>query len=135
MRAHALILAAAVALGAFVTRAPRVADAADASPPAAAGEKQKDEYQQKAEDELAQLEQQLAELDRRIDAARGEAKAQLQRALDDLRKKRAVVRQRLDALRSSGEAAWRELREGIDSALEQLRKGLDEMQEEAPVET
>jgi chromosome segregation ATPase len=122
MRRHVLLVAVAAVLSGLV--------------PAGAGAAERPEqFRQKVEDELAVLERRLEELDRRIDAARGEAKARLERALEELRKKRTVVRRQLEELEASGRAAWQELREGIEAALEELRKGLEAVREEVPVET
>jgi chromosome segregation ATPase len=130
MRVRAVKVRAVIA-GLVMLAGPGGAGTVHAADPAPA----KEDYERQVEDELGKLDEQLDELDKRLDAARGEARAKLERMLEDLRKKRAMVRRKLDALRAGGEAAWNELRNALENALREFRRALEKAEDEAPVET
>lgn len=124
MKPRAVILAAALALWG---PGGRVGLADDPGRETAQG---RDDFQQKAQEELDKLEQQFEQLEGKLDAARGEARKRLERSLEELRKQRDVVRRRLEELKASGEGAWQDLRHRLERALEDLRKSLEKTKEE-----
>jgi hypothetical protein len=123
MKPHMLILAATLtgwAPGGQALGADPVPEAVGA----------RDDFQRRAEQELGKLEQKLDALERKLGAARGEARKRLQRSLEELRKQEGIARRRLEQLRSSGQATWKDLRERVERALEEFRKRLERTEED-----
>jgi chromosome segregation ATPase len=87
---------------------------------------QRRQYEQAAEQALADLEREIRALEERLDSMRAEAGARLERGLAELRRKRRIVRRRLAQLRAHAGAAWKDFRSGLDAALEELRRALED---------
>jgi chromosome segregation ATPase len=124
MKPRAVLLAAALTLWGVGGQAVL---AGGLDPETAQGQ---DDFQEKAQGELDKLEQQLDELAGKLDAARGEVRERLARSLEELRKKRDLVRRRLEELKESGGQAAQDLRDRLERALEDLRKGLEKTKDE-----
>ena len=81
---------------------------------------QKEVFQRKAQEELVVLQGQILRLREKIAKASESTRADLQKSLNELEKKKEGVREKLDELKSTGGAKWHELREGLHTALNEL---------------
>ncbi|MDH5739310.1 MAG: hypothetical protein OEY77_03180, partial [Nitrospira sp.] len=81
---------------------------------------QKEVFQRKAQEELVVLQGQILGLRETIGKASESTRADLQKSLNELEKKKEGVREKLDELKSTGDAKWHELREGLYTALNEL---------------
>jgi F0F1-type ATP synthase membrane subunit b/b' len=88
-------------------------------------EQQKAEYQKKIESELTDLGNRIGQLKERAESASGDALAQLQSKMADLREKQKAAENRLGQFKSSTEQTWNEMKEGLDRAVGDLKKAYD----------
>lgn len=82
----------------------------------------KDTYERKM---LAQLAEWRAEIDSwtaKADQAGADAKLEFNRRMDDLQAKQAAAWAKLRDLRGAGDAAWEELKAGVDRAFHEMRE-------------
>lgn len=86
---------------------------------------QKVEYQQKVEQELAELRLKIASLREKAHGATGESLRMLQDKLEALRERQAVAEKKLGELRASTSQAWHEMREGLEKAVSEVKKAYD----------
>ncbi len=83
---------------------------------------QKEAFQRKVQDELVVLQRQILGLREKIAKSSESTRADLQKSLNELEKKKEGVRKKLDELKSTGDAKWHELQEGLHTALNELRQ-------------
>lgn len=83
---------------------------------------QKEAFQRKAQEELVAIQEQILGLREKIAKASEFTRADLQKSLNELEKKKDGVREKLDELKSTGDAKWHELREGMHTALNELKQ-------------
>jgi flagellar motility protein MotE (MotC chaperone) len=82
---------------------------------------QKDTFQRKAQEELAAIQRQIIGLREKIAKASESTRADFQKSLNELEKKKDVVKERLDELKGATGAKWHEVREGMSNALNELK--------------
>jgi hypothetical protein len=78
-------------------------------------------YQEKTEAHLKGLGAQIRLLEAKAAQAKPELQIEYQRQVEALRAKQRMVQGRLDEYQQSGEAAWEELRAGVDMAVRELQ--------------
>ncbi len=83
------------------------------------------EWELEMKQELDELDDQMAKLSRRIDAAQGEAKEKLQKEWKDLEPQRERAQQRLNELKDASGEAWIEIRKSARAAFDELRDGVN----------
>jgi len=86
---------------------------------------QKEEYQKKAEAELADLGKRIGELKDKAAEAKGDALTALEARIAELKGKQKAAEDRLKDLRASSAQAWQDMKTGLDGALNELRKTYD----------
>ncbi len=99
------------------------------TPPRTAGSRrphQRTDYVGQAKSELNQLDQHINDLKAKADKAQGNAKAELNAEIDQLRKKEAAARQRIAQIEAASEDSWESLQAGADAALNDLQKAYDQ---------
>lgn len=84
--------------------------------------RQKEAFQKNVQEELDELQAQIARLRTRTDQASAETRAKAQHAIDDLEKKKEEARRQLEELKSAGASAWADLRSRMNAAMEDLRR-------------
>ena len=91
-----------------------------------------DYSQEKKEEIMNSLEENLAELDKQMEAMKEKGKSLADDARQkwnerksDLEAQRAALRKRMDELKDSSGEAWKELREGANSAWKELKTAFD----------
>ena len=93
---------------------------------------QKEAFQRKAQDELVVLQRQILGLREKIAKSSESTRADLQKSLNELEKKKEGVREKLDELKSTGDAKWHELREGLHTALNELTQSYRKVRSHLP---
>ena len=66
----------------------------------------------------------IAELQKKTSAASMEAREEMQKAIQDLEKKKDEARRKLDEVNESTTSAWSTLKDGMAIAVEDLKKTL-----------
>ncbi len=82
----------------------------------------RDAYVEKLKARLDEWNAEMSRLEAKAREARADAKIDYQRALADMAQQRERLREQLDDMRSSGEAAWQELRRGAESAMDEMTR-------------
>lgn len=90
----------------------------------------RDEWVETAKTKLDEWNAELDRLEEKARGAKREREAQYQRAIADLERKRADVREKLAEIQEAGDSAWDELKEGARESLrvlsEAFRAALEE---------
>ena len=89
----------------------------------------KDEYAQKLQGVVDEVNVKLAELKTRAEKAGAEAKTQLQPQIDDLRRRGQEVQKQLDKVKDATPAVWDEIKTGAYKALEELQDAWEKVNE------
>jgi len=76
----------------------------------------KEAYQKKLEAQLKEWDRQLDQLMAKAKKAGAEARTKVEDELANLKNQRAAVQKKLDELRNRGEDAWEELTDGVEKA-------------------
>ena len=90
-------------------------------------QQQKKEYQEQIEAKIKGYDQNLDELKVKAKGVKGEAKAEFNRQMDELRKKKEEASQKLKEMQSATGKAWEDLKSGVETALEDLEKTFKQM--------
>jgi len=84
----------------------------------------KEVYQKKVEAQLEEWDAQLAQLTAKARQAKADARRNVQGEINSLQAQRAALQNKLAALRNRGEAAWEDLKDGVEKAGEDIRDAL-----------
>ena len=87
---------------------------------------QRSDYLSRADSQLNQLNRHINDLKAKADRAQGNAKAELNAEIDQLRKKQAAAHQHIAQVEAASEDSWQSLQAGADAALNDLQKAYDE---------
>lgn len=93
---------------------------------------QKEAFEKTVQVELNELQPKIAELQKRTSAASAEARKDLQKAIQDLEKKRDEARRKLEAVNESSSSAWSLFKDGMTAAVEDLKKSYQEAVSKLP---
>ena len=85
----------------------------------------REDYIEKAKNQLDALNNKMDKLEAKADRLSGDAKAEIRQELDDLRASRAKVEEKLHELRSAGDAAWDDVKIGLEMAWKSLSESVD----------
>lgn len=83
---------------------------------------QKEAFQKVIHVELNEMQVKIAVLQKKTSAASVEARAEMQKAIQDLEKKKDEARRKLDDMNESTTSAWSKLKDGMTIAVEDLKK-------------
>jgi recombinational DNA repair ATPase RecF len=86
---------------------------------------QRDAYVEKMKARLDEWNAELARLEARTREARADARADYQRALDDMERQRERAREQIRQMQQASEAGWQELRKGSEAAVAEMNKAWD----------
>ena len=95
-------------------------------------DQQKAAFQRKAQDELAALQQQIVALRGKVVDASTSTRAELQKSLNELEKKKDGVREQLDALKQTTDKKWQDVQDGMNSALHELKQSYQKLLSRIP---
>jgi len=84
----------------------------------------KDLYREKFEANLKELKAQIDVLEARADKVKAELKLDFKQQIKSLRQKRDSIANKLDQLKQSSGEAWKDLKNGLESATEELKGAL-----------
>jgi len=82
---------------------------------------QKDAFQRKAQEELSAIENQIETLRGRARNGSVSTRAELQKSINELDKKKEAVRDKLDALRNATDAKWHTIRATVYTAFDEIK--------------
>ncbi|MEO0456356.1 MAG: hypothetical protein AAF152_07190 [Cyanobacteria bacterium P01_A01_bin.114] len=85
----------------------------------------KQAYQKEAEARLEKLDAQMTEMRAKADQASAEVKAKYYEQLGMLAQRRETAKKQLDAFKASSEAAWENVKTGVDAAFSELQTAFD----------
>ena len=82
---------------------------------------QKEAFQRTVQDEMTALQQRIQALREKANEASSTTRAELQRSINELERKKEVARKKLDELKASTGAKWNSVRTGMNAALDELK--------------
>ncbi|MBH0189244.1 MAG: hypothetical protein HP494_04875 [Nitrospira sp.] len=82
---------------------------------------QKDAFQRKAQEELSAIHSQIEFLRGKARHVSASTRAELQKSIDELDKKKEVVKDKLDALRDATDAKWHTMKTTVDTAFDEMK--------------
>jgi ABC-type phosphate transport system auxiliary subunit len=82
---------------------------------------QKDAFQRKAQEELSAIQSQIETLRGKARNVSASTRAELQKSIDELDKKKEGVKDRLDALRDATDAKWHTIKTAVDTAFDEMK--------------
>jgi hypothetical protein len=74
----------------------------------------------------------ITELQKKTSAASVEARAEMQKAIKELERKKNEAKKKLEEVNDSTSSAWIELKKGMNAAVEDLRKSYKEALSKLP---
>lgn len=86
-----------------------------------------EEYRQKLEAQLKEWKAKIELLEDKAAKATGETRTELVRAIDELRQKKGVVRDKLNELQKESGVVWEQMKERVDKAASELKSALDKV--------
>lgn len=86
---------------------------------------EKKAYQKTMEEKLADLGAKIDKLQGKAEKAGGDAKAELNQQIKNLKEKRDVAKKKMAELNSSKGEAWKSLKSGMQSAWDELSSAVD----------
>ncbi|MGE3976522.1 MAG: hypothetical protein AB7F94_02940 [Nitrospira sp.] len=93
---------------------------------------QKEAFQRKAHEELTAIQRQIVGLREKIAKASESTRADLQKSLNELEKKKDGVKESLDELKGATDAKWHEVREGMNNAMNELKHSYQKLLSHMP---
>jgi len=82
----------------------------------------KEEYALAIEQRLKELDERTKTLQEKAKEKSGAARERIEKQLAELQDEKAAAREKLKELRSKSEAAWKDMRAGMEAAMEELEK-------------
>jgi hypothetical protein len=82
----------------------------------------KAEYQKRMEEELEDLDRRIERLKARAADAGEEARARLEKELAELEPKREAARKKLEQFQAASAEAWEDMKEGVGNAFDELKQ-------------
>ena len=86
---------------------------------------EKKSYLAKLSGKLNDLDNKLDELKAKAVSSAGTAKAEYEKTIDDLRRKRKEAEEHLKKLKTASEEGWKELKRGTRKTIESMTKSID----------
>lgn len=84
-----------------------------------------EEYRQKLEAQLKEWKAKIELLEDKAAKATGETRAELLRAVDELRGKKGAVKDKMNELQKESGVVWEQMKERVDKAASELKSALD----------
>lgn len=89
----------------------------------------KSAYQEKLEAQLHEWDAKIDVLKAKAEKSNASAKAQHKEMIEDLKKKRAAAKDKLQELQRAGEDAWEALKDGVEKSWTELGSALESAKE------
>jgi hypothetical protein len=84
----------------------------------------KEAYIEKIEAQLREWSSRIDELKARAEAAKADGRLIYEKKIVELREKQEELRSKLQKMRTSGEGAWQDLKEGLEKARDELKRAV-----------
>lgn len=97
---------------------------------AAKARQERDEFADKAQKEMAELNKNMAELRKKAKKLGGEAKVKIDRQIRDLEPERKAAEKKLADLKSATSEKWAELKSGVSGAIDRLKQSMQKTRED-----
>ncbi len=81
---------------------------------------EKEAYRQKIEAQIDEWKAEMDKLDARAKKLEAEGRIEAESLIQDLKARQEAARAKLEELRSAGDAAWKDIKEGLDRAVSEL---------------
>ena len=94
--------------------------------------RQKEVFEKRVRVELQELQVKIAELRKQTDVASSEARKEMQKAIQDLERKKHEARKKLEEVNEATSSAWTSLKAGMTAAVEDLKKSYQEAMSKFP---
>lgn len=85
---------------------------------------EKEAYQQKIEAQIDEWKAEMDKLDARAKKLEAEGRIAAESRIQDFKARQEAARAKLEALRRAGDAAWKDVKEGLDRAVSELGDAL-----------
>jgi len=85
---------------------------------------QKDAFQQKVQTELNEMQVRITQLRGQVNHASAEARAEIQKAIRELEKKKDLANKKVDAIHSATASSWEQVKSKTEAAMDDLRDSL-----------
>lgn len=93
---------------------------------------QKEAFQHSAQEELAVLQRQILGLRTKIENSSESTRADLQKSISELEKKKDGVKEKVDELKNATDTKWHEVRERMNRALDELERSYRKLLADLP---
>ncbi len=93
---------------------------------------QKEAFQRKAHEELSAVQKKIIVLHGKVGEASVTTRAGLQKSIAEVEKKKGVVKNKLDELRSATDEKWSDVKSGVSSALDELNRSFQRVRDRLP---
>jgi hypothetical protein len=87
----------------------------------------KEAYREKLEAQLKEWKMKIETLEEKAAKATGETKADMLQAIQELRRKKEVVKAKWNTLQKESGIAWDTMKEGVEKAAAELKSALDKV--------
>ena len=87
---------------------------------------QKDAFQRKIQAELDEVQVRIAQLRGQVEHASGEARADIQKSIGELEKKKDLVNKKAEAIHSATVSSWEQVKSKTAAAMDDLRDSLNQ---------
>lgn len=85
---------------------------------------QKDAFQRKVQTELDEMQARITQLHGQVEHASGEARADIQKAIGELEKKKDLANKKVEAIHSATASSWEQVKSKTAAAMDDLRDSL-----------
>jgi hypothetical protein len=86
---------------------------------------QKDAFQRKVQTELDEMQVRITQLRGQVKHASGEARADIQKAIGELEKKKDLAEKKVEAIHSATASSWEQVKSKTAAAMDDLRESLN----------
>jgi signal transduction protein with GAF and PtsI domain len=86
---------------------------------------QKDAFQRKVQTELDEMQVRITQLRGQVKHASEEARADIQKAIEDLEKKKTIVHKKAEDIHSATASSWEQVKSKTSAAMDDLRDSLN----------
>lgn len=93
---------------------------------------QKEAFQRKAQEELEVVQKQIGLLRKKGQEVSAATRAELQRSIDELERKKETAKQELERLRAVTDSKWAAMKTDVNSALEDLKRSYQKAMSRLP---
>jgi len=87
----------------------------------------KDAYREKLDAQLKEWKAKIDQLESKVASVSSDAKDELAKEIEDLRRRKAVVKEKWNELQKTGGETWDKMKDGVEKASGELKEKLDKV--------